>query len=229
MKIKILGLTVFEIERDPRPRHPAPNRMRLVQSSGPEISVAPPSPATRALADLCKPEEILPRSPKGTIDVQASLREFGITDPAPLWSRKYPGGSAGASLKRVLGAKGLKPTGLLPTPARRSGSGVGAAQDRERLVALSDLPPAQVPAPAGIDRDSVPHNADARGLVRDSAGRIDIQRSLKALDLADARLLWQEEVERGSAAHELKKEIARVLARGEAVCGLTRRDIGLTN
>ena len=52
---------------------------------------------------------ILPRTKRGTIDVEASLRMWGITDLQMLWQKKFKRGTAGTALKCVLGSKGRKP------------------------------------------------------------------------------------------------------------------------
>ena len=51
--------------------------------------------------------------------------------------------------------------------------------------------------------------------------------SLERLGLPGPKALWSGKVQPGSPEHELKKEIARILARGETVAGITRREIGL--
>jgi hypothetical protein len=71
------------------------------------------------------------------------------------------------------------------------------------------------------------HDSSALPLPRDTSGRIDIAAALDLLGLPDPKSLWSGKVQPGSPAHELKKEIARVLARSETVTGITRRDIGL--
>ncbi len=109
MKIKILGLTLFEIQRDlpaTLSGPPAAPPAKPVKSRRPTVMVPP---ALLPLADLHKPADLLPRTARGTLDADAALRMFGLKDVAVLWQQKYPSGSAGAALKRVVGAIGRKP------------------------------------------------------------------------------------------------------------------------
>lgn len=103
MKIKILGVTLLEIEcgimlaKTP----PADVRGQMAALAQPERVLA--------LADLHRPSSVLPRSSRGTIDVDASLRALGITDTEQLWLQHFRKGTAGAALKCILGGKGQGP------------------------------------------------------------------------------------------------------------------------
>ena len=180
------------------------------------------------LADLHKPADLLPRTARGTLDADAALRLFGLKDVAVLWQQKYPSGSAGAALKRVVGAIGRK-------PARRAirvrlgleGLSPGANPDTERPPAPLRPPKPETNLPQPATKVSAAQDSSALPLPRDASGRIDIAASLELLGLPDPKTLWNGKVQPGSPAHELKKEIARVLVRGETVTGITRQDIGL--
>ena len=180
------------------------------------------------LADLHKPADLLPRTARGTLDADAALRLFGLKDVAVLWQQKYPSGSAGAALKRVVGAIGRK-------PARRAirvrlgleGLSPGANPDTERPPALLRPPKPETNLLQPATKVSAAQDSSVLPLPRDASGRIDIAASLEVLGLPDPKTLWNGKVQPGSPAHELKKEIARVLARGETVTGITRQDIGL--
>ena len=78
-----------------------------------------------------------------------------------------------------------------------------------------------------LGKDSAAQDSSALSLPRDASGQIDIAASLELLGLPGPKALWSGKVQPGSLEHELKKEIARILARGETVAGLTRREIGL--
>jgi hypothetical protein len=186
------------------------------------------TPTLLPLADLHKPADLLPRTARGTLDADAALRLFGLKDVAVLWQQKYPSGSAGAALKRVVGAIGRK-------PARRAnrvrlgleGLSPGANPDTERLPAPLRPPKPETILTQPVIKGSSAQDSSALPLPRDAGGRIDIAASLELLGLPDPKALWNGKVQPGSPAHELKKEIARVLARGETVTGITRQDIGL--
>ena len=107
MKISILGMPILEIEWD-----------RPVLRSQSSVAV-PESPKTqRALSALEAPANTLPRTPKGTVDVQASLKMFALANGIPLWQRHYKHGSAGAALKRIIATQGLIPDSLAPDPTK---------------------------------------------------------------------------------------------------------------
>jgi hypothetical protein len=229
MKIKILGLTLFEIQKDMPATFPGPPKAPPaipVKSRRPKLMVTPP---LLPLADLRKPAELLPRTARGTLDADAALRMFGLTDDvAVLWQQKYPSGSAGAALKRVVGAIGRKPA----RSANRvhlglEGLSPGANPDTERPPAPLRPPKSETNLPQPAAKVSAAQDSSALPLPRDASGRIDIAASLELLGLPDPKTLWNGKVQPGSPAHELKKEIARVLARGETVTGITRQDIGL--
>ena len=228
MKIKILGLTLFEIQRDLPAMFSAPPTVppaKPVKSRRPTLMV---SPTLLPLADLHKPADLLPRTARGTLDADAALRLFGLKDVAVLWQQKYPSGSAGAALKRVVGAIGRKPA----RPANRvrlglEGLSPGANPDTEQPPAPLRPPKPETNLPQPAATVSAAQDSSALPLPRDASGRIDIAASLELLGLPDPKTLWNGKVQPGSPAHELKKEIARVLARGETVTGITRQDIGL--
>jgi hypothetical protein len=153
---------------------------------------------------------------------------FALKDAAVLWQQKYPSGSAGAALKRALGSIGRKP--VLPAnrvlPARPD-LPPGRNHDTARPPApLSSPKPETIRTPPA-EKVSAARDTSAPSLPSDAHGPIDIAASLHVLGLIDPKALWKGKIQPGSAAHELKKEIARVLARGETVTGITRRDIGL--
>ena len=127
MKIKVLGMTVFELQRDPPALHPdKPSGPRAVSAKPRCPAPAAVSPPLRPLADLHAAGEFLPRTSRGTLDVNATLRLFGLKDASVLWQQKYPTGSAGAALKRALGALGRKPA-LPPRRIRQDPEGGGSA------------------------------------------------------------------------------------------------------
>jgi len=228
MKIKILGLTVFEMERalpatlsGPPPAPP----VKPAKSRPPRVIV---SPAPHPLADLHKAADLLPRTARGTLDAEAALRMFGLKDVAVLWQQKYPSGTAGAALKRVIGAAGLKPAQTADR-VRRCLAGLTPGANPETA---SSAPPFSSPKPKPVlaqplGKDSAAQDSSALSLPRDASGQIDIAASLELLGLPGPKALWSGKVQPGSPEHELKKEIARILARGETVAGLTRREIGL--
>jgi hypothetical protein len=186
------------------------------------------SPPLRPLADLHAAAEFLPRTSRGTLDVNATLRLFGLKDASVLWQQKYPSGSGGAALKRALGALGRKPA-VPPRRIRQDPQGVGSGAKRPAAPAAASTPPAKpraVPTQSGKDA-SAEGEIEATLLARDADGRIDIAASLQMLGLATPISLWSGKIQPGSLEHELKKEIARLLARGETVHGITRADIGL--
>ena len=229
MKIRVLGMTVFELQRDPPALHPD-------KPPGPRAAPAKPrcptpaavSPALRPLADLHAAAEFLPRTSRGTLDVNATLRLFGLKDAAVLWQQKYPSGSAGAALKRALGALGRKPA-VPPRRMRPDPQGVGSGAKRPPAPAAASTPPAKPRAvPTQSAKDSwAEGEIEATLLARDADGRVDIAAALQMLGLATPISLWTGKIQPGSLEHELKKEIARLLARGETVHGITRADIGL--
>jgi hypothetical protein len=229
MKIKVLGMTVFELQRDPPAMHPdKPSGPRAVSAKPRCPAPAAVAPPPRPLADLDRPAELLPHTSKGTLDVNAALRLFGLKDAAVLWQQKYPTGSAGAALKRALGALGLKPA-VPPRRIRQDPQGVGSAAKQTPALAAACTPPAKpqaVPTQSGKDA-SAGDKLPAPLLARDADGRIDIAASLRILGLVNPISLWSGKIQPGSLEHELKKEIARLLARGETVHGITRADIGL--
>jgi len=231
MKIKVLGLTVFELQKDtpPMPSGKPPGTRTAVAKprwTAPAAVAPPPRP----LADLDRPAELLPRTSKGTLDVNAALRLFGLKDVAVLWQQKYPSGSGGAALKRALGALGRKPA-LPPSRIRQDPEGVGSAAKQPPALAAACTPPAKtraVPTQSGKDA-SAGDKLQAPLLAQDADGHIDIAASLQMLGLVTPISLWSGKIQPGSLEHELKKEIARLLARGETVHGITRADIGLAD
>jgi len=156
------------------------------------------------------PAEELPLLPgTGKIDLAACLEMFGIQDPAVLWKKRFRPNSAGGRLKMCLRANGFAPTAASP-PIE---------------------PPREEDATFSLQSEmcgSLPTNANLSAIQRDAQGKIDIQASLKAVGIGDPKLLWRRPIEPGSPEHLLKKEIARVLAKREAVPGVTRQDIGLS-
>jgi hypothetical protein len=229
MKIKVLGMTVFELQRDPPALHPDRPSSPRAASAKPRCSTpAAVSPPLRPLADLHAAAEFLPRTSRGTLDVNATLRLFGLKDASVLWQQKYPTGSAGAALKRALGALGRKPA-VSPRRTRQDPEGGGSAAKQPPALAAASMPPAKpraIPTQSGKDA-SAGEKIQAPLLARDADGRIDIAASLQMLGLANPLSLWSGKIQPGSMEHELKKEIARLLARGETVHGITRVDIGL--
>jgi hypothetical protein len=228
MKIKILGLTLFEIQRDLPAMFSAPPTVppaKPVKSRRPTVMVTPP---LLPLADLHKPADLLPRTARGTLDADAALRLFGLKDVAVLWQQKYPSGSAGAALKRVVGAAGLKPAQTADRVRRcRAGRTPGASHETANSAPLLSSPKPKPVLAQPLGKGSVAQDSSAVSLPRDASGQIDIAASLERLGLPGPKALWSGKVQPGSPEHELKKEIARILARGETVAGITRREIGL--
>jgi hypothetical protein len=58
--------------------------------------------------ELHQSAEMLPRTRRGTIDVEASLQLLGISDPNVLWRQRFKPGTAGTVLKCILGAQGQR-------------------------------------------------------------------------------------------------------------------------
>lgn len=116
MKIKLLGITVFEIQKD----------SPLVNNHAAERPATAPEPAQRSLQnssptvlDLNGPDSVLPRTRRRTIDLAASLKACGIEDPGTLWQHKFKAGTAGGTLKVLLGARGRKPGARLLDQTKR--------------------------------------------------------------------------------------------------------------
>ena len=108
MKLKLLGLTIFEIERDSADS-PASPRFSSYEAPGKSPSSVPTtSKPMRQFAELHQSAEILPRTRRGIIDVEASLQLLGITDPNVLWRQRFKPGTAGTVLKCILGARGQR-------------------------------------------------------------------------------------------------------------------------
>ena len=147
---------------------------------------------------------------------------------AVLWRQKYPSGTAGEALKRTVGARGRKPV----RPANRdrlclAGLIPGENPDSERPPAALSPAKSATRLPQLGTKGSAAQESSALPLPRDASGRIDIAAALELLGLPEPKSLWNGKVQPGSPAHELKKEIARLLSRSEIVTGITRRDIGL--
>jgi hypothetical protein len=256
MKISILGMTIFEIQRDrpaPRTKPPVP---------------PPESPKTRwPLSALEAPARILPRTSKGTVDVQASLQMFGLGDGVLLWQRRYTDGSAGAALKRIIATQRLIPDPPAADPTkpdlrtfpakdlpRTLGSNLPDLGASLALFGIKD--PAILwtrryrPESAGgrlkmlIRREGAGKSAAREQQVRapapvatsqsqptlilDRQGQIDINASLTALGIDDPKTLWTAPIQAGSPHHILKKEIAKALLRGQTIPNITRDDTGLS-
>jgi hypothetical protein len=231
MKIRVLGLTVFELQTDtpamPSDKPPG-TRAALAKPRCPAPAAVSPPP--RPLADLDRAAELLPRTSRETLDVNATLRLFGLKDAAVLWQKKYPSGSGGAALKRALGALGRKPA-LPPRRIRQDPEGLGSGAKQPPALPAAGTPPAKpqaVPTQSGKDA-SAGEKIQAPLLARDADGRIDIAASLQLLGLANPISLWRGKIQPGSLEHELKKEIARLLARSETVHGIARAEIGLAD
>ena len=284
MKLKLFGLTIFEIERDSSAL--SGSRQSFPDKPSPDVrpAVETTSAPRRPLPELQQSAAVLPRNHKGTIDVEASLRLLNIEDPKVLWKHRYKPGTAGTALKRVLGAQGLKPghtgsgqqppdlynypaadlplvaeTGKLdlqaclamfdiPDPSvlwkkrfRPDSAGgrikmclraSGFAPD----LAKHDLPPVslqdrELPLASPEEKaqtQSICEETNHAAVKRDAKGNIDVQASLKGLEISDPTSLWRTPVQPGSAQHVLKKAIARALTRREHVPGITRADVGLT-
>jgi hypothetical protein len=284
MKIKLLGLTIFEIQKDPRERNAPRHHPANAISAKPSARAKPPSGPPRPWAALDEPADTLPRTKKGRIDVGTSLRLCGITDLTAFWRQKFGRGTAGAALKCILGSMGRKPVppacdSILPDletyPAKDLPLLPGTGKlNLEACLALFGIrdpavlwkrrfkpysaggrikmclracgfdpnspeadwratgpraeeppPPSQVEAAPAQPSGEQTNPAAAP---RAPQGTIDIQAALAALGITEPKSLWQNPVEPGSAQHELKKAIARTLARREPVPGITRLDIGLT-
>jgi len=274
MRLRLFGVTVFEIEW----ARPATDKPSATESPQFLSTATEPNEAPRPLSDLQAPADILPRTSRGTVDVDAGLRLFGLADGALLWQHRFESGTAGAVLKTALGSQGRMPTSPPLDPTRRDLRTFPAA-DLPRIPGTNRLDIATSLAWFGIEDPAVlwtqrfrPDSAGGRlkmlvgqrrkvrglsagagklnqhrperedalpgspsdrsdvplGLRRDEHGQIDIPAPLSALGIADPRSLWTGEVQAGSAAHVLKKEIARALVRGQTVPGITLADIGLS-
>ena len=228
MKIKILGITVFELEPSSSATSSGKPPARSAAPSPTQRTRAVALPAPRPLADLLRADDCLPRTRCGTLDVDAALQMFGIKDVAILWQRKYPSGSGGASIKRTLGSLGRKPVPpaeehRLKTKESAPSEGIGAGSPVQPVMATK--------------RESLQTDGTAEVLAEreDPASPpashhhqcVDIAAALRDQGISDPKTLWRDKVRPGSLEHKLKKEIARRLARGETVAGMTRRDIGL--
>jgi hypothetical protein len=106
MKFILFGLTILEIKHD----HPAISEPPTKEASHARAATAHPTRTARALSDLHAPADILPRTLRGTIDADAALQMFGLSDGALLWQHRFKNGTAGAALKRMLGSQGRMPT-----------------------------------------------------------------------------------------------------------------------
>jgi hypothetical protein len=223
MKIKILGITVFEMEPSssatssgkPPARSAAPSPMQWTRA------VALPAP--RPLADLLRADDCLPRTRYGTLDVDAALHMFGIKDVAILWQRKYPSGSSGASIKRAIGSLGRKPA----QPAERHRPKAKESAPSEGIGAGGLVQPVMATKRESPLTDGATEVLTEREDPASHHQYIDIAAALRDQGISDPKTLWRDKVRPGSLEHKLKKEIARRLARGETVAGMTRRDIGL--
>ena len=150
MKVNLFGLTIFELQRD-IPEAAAPRRLSVdtvpaKPSQRAKMAPAPPWP----WAALHQSAEKLPRTKRGTIDVEASLLLLGIADPSLLWQHRFKPGTAGAVLKCILGARGQKP---VPQACD------GAAPDLETYPA-KDLP--LLPATRQLDIEACLAQFDIR-------------------------------------------------------------------
>jgi hypothetical protein len=109
MKLKLLGLTIFEIERDSADSSASPRYSPRAEAAKSPSSTPTTSIPMRPFAELHQSAEVLPRTRRGTIDVDASLSLFGIKDPKALWQQRFKSGTAGAALKCILGAQRQRP------------------------------------------------------------------------------------------------------------------------
>jgi hypothetical protein len=116
MKVKLLGITVFEIQQDPiTPLSRDCSPLTPAARPAPE---QPSVPLQRHLASaLRQPSHVLPRTDKGTIDVARSLQMLDVRDPDALWRQKFERGTAGAALKCILGAQRQRQREDTPTPS----------------------------------------------------------------------------------------------------------------
>src|ERR1035437_6335321 len=109
MKLKLLGLTIFEIERDSADSSASARYSPRAEAAESPSSNPTTSIPMRPFAGLHQSAEMLPRTRRGTIDVEASLSSLGIKDPDALWQQRFKSGTAGAALKCILGAQGQRP------------------------------------------------------------------------------------------------------------------------
>jgi len=105
MKVKLFGLTLFEIERDPVANAAPPAPPPHPNATGAVAGAKAPS----LLSDLQAPVDILPRTARGNIDFDAALKMFSLGDGAILWDHRFSNRTAGSALKRYPGAKGRPP------------------------------------------------------------------------------------------------------------------------
>jgi hypothetical protein len=284
MKIKLLGLTVFEIQRDPSAV--PTSRLPKANAMPPQRPPRAPTPLSHPLpwTVLHQPAAILPRTKRGKIDVEACLLLLGSSDTSMLWKHRFKTGTAGAALKCILGARGQKPAPRAPEgeapnletyPAKDLPLLPGTEQlDIEACLARFDIrdpailwqrrfkphsaggrikmflrrrgfdpdspeadlrktkpraeePPSALPGDTTVTQ-TAPEETDPADGQPTLHGTADIPTALKALGITDPRALWQRPVEPGSAEHELKKAIARALAKREPVPGISRLDVGLS-
>ena len=109
MKLKLLGLTIFEIERDSTDFSEAPGYSPREAPAKPPSSTPTTLTPMRPFVELHQSAEMLPRTRRGAIDVEASLQLLGITDPNVLWRERFKPGTAGTVLKCILGGQGQRP------------------------------------------------------------------------------------------------------------------------
>ena len=108
MKLKLLGLTIFEFERDSADSSASPRYSSREAPGKSPSSLSTTSKPMRPFAELHQSAEMLPRTRRGIIDVDASLQLLGITDPNVLWRQRFKPGTAGTVLKCILGARGQR-------------------------------------------------------------------------------------------------------------------------
>jgi len=153
---------------------------------------------------------------------------FGLKDVAVLWQQKYPSRTAGAALKRVVGARQAS-----NQPRLRIGF-VGvwrALRPVRNPETASWLHPLATQAEAGLgatlENGSAAQDSSALSLPRDAAGASTSPPPSSGWAFPARRHCGAAKFSPARRSIELKKEIARILARMKPVAGITRRDIGL--
>ena len=109
MKLKLFGFSIIEIERDSSGFSAEPRFSTHAAFAEPPSSAPGTTTLPQSLSELHQSAEMLPRTRRGTIDVEASLQWLGISDPKVLWQQRFRPGTAGTVLKCILGSQGRKP------------------------------------------------------------------------------------------------------------------------
>jgi hypothetical protein len=200
MKIKLFGIPIIEYQ---------PHEIILTDRFSPppfqsvsRAPLVPPKPDKRAkrqatadngeipnqksLADLSTdPASSLPvHKVKGKmrLNIDAALDLYGITDPKDLWNRDFNPGSAGKKLRAALGGVGYGPN--------KNAKCSGAEPAPLTAIQLADLD--------NLPADILPHRPN---------GKLDVEASIKLLQITDLAELWHQKMKFGTALHLVKQAI----------------------